>query len=160
MPVDCGQGLYFSTTFGLCTVLPFQCTSIDPLMQKCLGCNGGYVLDPLGVCVRPCPLGQTLIGSNCFLHPPDCTGLNLFLQCTGCSGNRRLQAGQCVLCNGPNPNFPCVTCPSDQFVSSQGRCIRAQPNCQAVDQATGFCLSCTSGAFPTNGVCPNNPTSS
>ena len=134
--------------------MPSGCSRVDPIQQICESCKSGFKLDPLLlVCAPLCPSGQTPIGSDCYRLPPDCTSLNIFLHCSSCAPNKRLSGGQCVPCDGPNPNFPCVTCPFGQSVNNNGLCIRVNDNCDSIDMNNGWCLTCASGDIPVDGLC-------
>lgn len=85
--------------------------------------------------------------------PDNCLNINYLRFCTKCADNYELRQGVCTRCSGPNPYFPCVTCPSNQYVDSTGSCKSTNPYCSSINQGTGLCNSCTSGAAPVNGIC-------
>ena len=85
--------------------------------------------------------------------PVNCKSLDSVLHCTSCVTNYEMVQGDCQLCNGPNPSFPCVRCPIGQFVNNNGSCITQGQNCASIDQNSGLCLSCANGDTPVIGVC-------
>ena len=126
---------------------------MSALTQKCTKCFEGFFPDSNGVCTSPCPAGRFFVNNDCYLLPPRCLSLSNVLHCQKCEEGYRLIQGECTLCNGPNPLFPCVFCPLDHFVSTLGQCVRTARFCDSIDQATGLCLTCASGAIPVEGVC-------
>lgn len=100
-----------------------------------------------------CPSGQYLVDKACFNLPPNCLALNSFYFCSQCALNYQVQAGSCVACNGTNPTFPCVSCPSGYFVSLSGSCQLINANCYSYNPQNGQCTSCNLGVNPVNGLC-------
>ena len=104
-----------------------------------------------------CPGNQFLVGMTCINLPPNCLALNSFYICTQCALNYQISSGQCVACNGLNPNFPCLSCPANYFITAVGACQAASPYCKSSNQLNGWCTSCISGGDPVYGVCcPDN----
>lgn len=73
--------------------------------------------------------------------------------CSECQPGYNLFRGTCVVCSGPNPAFPCVSCSYDKYVDFTGKCNFPSPYCSTFSQASGWCLSCINGNAPVNGVC-------
>ena len=96
-----------------------------------------------------------MINNICVNLPRNCKQLNPFYQCSQCDDNYQLQAGDCNKCTGNNPNFPCTTCPANNYVDSFGRCQQVNDYCNGFNPLTGSCLACTNNAAPVNGVCCN-----
>lgn len=122
----------------------------------CSQCNLGYtwnnVLCILTVATN-CLSGQVLINNQCVNLPPNCLSINIFQICTQCDSGFKIESGSCVRCTGPNSFFPCVTCPADQYIDPTGACRLASSECSSVNQATGLCNTCRSGASPAGGIC-------
>ena len=152
--INCGPGQYYSASLRTCNPLPERCVAFNPILQICKQCINGYVPLPInGQCHSLCPAGRFFVNNNCYLLPQHCLSLTNVLHCSACETGYRLIQGECRSCSGPNPNFPCVTCPLDHFVNPNGQCVRISQNCDRIDQTTGLCLSCASGVAPVNGVC-------
>jgi hypothetical protein len=170
----CSSG--YSIYNGVCTVLSNtnNCQLYNFAANICATCNPGYsllngacVLGPVcvigqilinGVCTLSpgsCTQNQVVINSQCVDLPKNCLTLNTYFQCTSCASNSQFVAGICQACNGPNPNFPCLNCPTGMFVDSQGRCQPANQYCGSYNSANGLCLTCTNGLQPVMGNCCN-----
>ena len=108
-----------------------------------------------GNCDAQCPGGKQLIGTTCYIIPSNCAGLTQALHCSGCVDPQKykLVRGFCQPCTGSNPNFPCVSCPGSQIVSSSGGCISYNAFCSSVNSDNGQCSSFLSGYPPVNGFC-------
>lgn len=86
--------------------------------------NGVCVLSPIS-----CSQGQVFINSQCVNLPNNCLALDIFLRCAKCSSTSLLVEGACKACSGPNPNFPCISCPASQYVDGSGVCRPVSPYC-------------------------------
>jgi hypothetical protein len=126
------------------------CTKIITCNSGEIYINGACILNP-----GNCTPRQQLINNMCVNLPNNCRQLNLFYQCTQCENNHQLQAGDCIRCTGTNPNFPCITCPANNFVNSLGICQQVNNYCNGFDPLTGLCLACLNGATPVAGICCN-----
>ena len=142
--------------------IPDTCSAVDA-NNKCVGCvsviyevsNGacvkktcssGYALnEQTGTCKIVCSSGQQEINGACYNVPANCVSLTSAIQCSGCTDPQKyqLKGGVCSLCTGgTNSNFPCKTCPLNQFVSSSGTCVKKYSYCSSIDLNTGKCISC------------------
>jgi hypothetical protein len=151
--VNCGIGFYFSVALNQCTPLPDRCVVFNAITQLCKTCTNGFFPNTAGTCVSPCPAGQFFVNQQCYTLPTNCLNLTNVLHCDACATNYRLIQGECRLCNGPNPAYPCTTCPLNQFVNTNGQCVTPGANCASFDQNTGLCLSCANGLTAINGKC-------
>ena len=108
-----------------------------------------------GKCVskNDCPLGQFKVGKQCYFLPHKCVSLNSLANCDKCEEKYEVLAGKCELCQGPNPDFPCNTCPLHHFVNRKGNCQPVNPECASFDEGTGDCFTCLSGVNAVNGIC-------
>ena len=84
---------------------------------------------------------------------PHCIELSPWLTCSKCQTNYTVENGYCVPCKGPNPHFPCQTCPFRFYVNFQGLCTKVSQQCDAYHPSSGLCTSCRSGRKPENGIC-------
>ena len=123
-------------------------------------CASPLILNTItGNCDTPpnnCDPGFFEVQGNCYRLPPNCLALNSILQCAKCKDGYTQEQGDCVKCKGPNPNFPCTTCPQNFFVNAQGGCTRVSPQCATFNDANGLCTSCKNLVPPVNGVCCPN----
>ena len=87
--------------------------------------------------------------------PANCAALEatpLAIICSKCNANFTFENGYCTPCKGPNPQFPCRTCPNRFFLNSQAICTKVSNQCRDYNPDNGLCTSCRSGT-PINGVC-------
>lgn len=164
----------YSLYNGDCTIIlnSNNCQIYNFAAGVCITCNSGFqVLNGRCILTSVCPVGQVLsngvcivapancnqnqvlINNQCADLPKNCLALNVFLQCTTCSANSQFVSGACVACTGPNPNFPCLTCPSGMYVDNQGRCQPVNQFCASLNTANGLCLSCINGQSSVMGNC-------
>lgn len=108
----------------------------------CSQCKKGYSWT-LNVCTlnapvaSSCPTGKILVGTICVILPSHCQSLSRYYHCTQCDLGYRLTAGECLLCNGPNPAFPCTICPLNHSIDSKGRCMKTYQHCATASSTTG-----------------------
>lgn len=133
-----------------------KCEEWDFVNGKCKLCSTGYYWN-IYLCIlniaNNCSPGQVIIQNQCVNLPDNCLSINDYRICTQCAAGYQMMAGECKKCNGINPNYPCATCPLNQYVDATGTCRLASAYCATINQLTGLCNSCTSGAAPVGGVC-------
>ena len=119
------------------------CTSPQVLNQTSGNCDAAP---------NNCQPGYFEVGTDCYKLGPNCTALSPFLTCATCDPGFNVEMGGCVPCKGPNPSFPCATCPGRSFVNAQGGCSPVSNQCAEFNPVNGLCTACRSGA-PVSGVC-------
>lgn len=156
---DCSSGYFKNPLNNYTCEKPFysaNCLSWDFTNNTCVMCNTGYTWN-IYLCIlsvaNNCQPGQVIVQNQCVNLPDHCLSINSFRICTQCESGYTMTAGYCQKCTGPNIYYPCVTCPINQYIDATGSCRSASPYCGTINQSTGLCNSCTSGAAPVSGIC-------
>lgn len=155
-----------------------NCKTIDTSLSICSECYSGYYYNSFSKsCIATNPLcqnvtktnlclscyqGYVLYFGNCVKALSNCRSISANNTCTACFDGYELVNATCQLKNETASsqidqcsnfsNGSCVTCVTRYYLSSSGKCMQVDPNCQNYTDK-GVCQLCYKGFKYLNGIC-------